>query len=148
MGSENPLDMIQGKLKELEGKLTLFKKAQPPPVMCFIDGLQGSAQGTLVGVASFWLNKNMSSMQTADPNMSPEMRTQVEKMQALQPKTVVASVRNFMVLFGVQATLTSAFKHYRKEDDIYNTYAPAVLRSDGSSEVSLWASCVCLRRCR
>jgi len=122
MATANPIDFVQGKFKEYEAKLTAFKQAQSPPAMIALEGLQGGLSGTWIGVASFWFNKNLAGMQQPNPNMTPEMKAQMEKMAALQPKTVLASVRNFVVLFGVQSSLTAAFKHYRKEkDDIWNT---------------------------
>ena len=120
--SSNPIDLIQSKFKELNDKFTEYKTKQTPPVMILLEGLQGSVSGTWIGAASFFFNKNMSSMNAPNPNMTPEMKLHMEKMAALQPKTVLASVRNFVVLFGVQSALTAAFKHYRKDkNDIWNT---------------------------
>lgn len=127
MGSANPIDAAQAMFKSFEQKFDTLKKSQTPPVMCLLEGVQGSVQGTLIGAVSHFLNKNMNSMNAQNPNMTPDMKAQMEKMQALQPKTIWGSVRNFMVLFGVQASLTAAFKHYRKDkDDIWNTVGPAL----------------------
>jgi hypothetical protein len=118
----NALGKAQEAQKKVGKRIEAFKQKKGIAVTCMLDGLQSGASGGLLGLGSFYLSKMNADAMAKNPNMSPDMRRQME-MMSMQPKSLGQSMVSFAVLLGVQKGLTTAFKHYRKEDDVWNACA-------------------------
>jgi hypothetical protein len=118
----NALGKAQEAQQKVGKRIEAFKQKKGIAVTCMLDGLQSGASGGLLGLGSFYLSKMNADAMAKNPNMSPDMRRQME-MMSMQPKSLGQSMVSFAVLLGVQKGLTTAFKHYRKEDDVWNACA-------------------------
>jgi hypothetical protein len=85
--------------------------------------VKGVPQGCLIGGVSFSL-QNMMNNPAMNDKMSPEQLKTMQQAKAMQPKTMAASCLAFSALFGTQFALTELIKHFRKEKDVWNVYAP------------------------
>jgi hypothetical protein len=120
----NPLVALGEVQKKLTARVDAFKKNRGVAVASLVDGLQAGSSGGMLGVGSYYLTKMNSEAMAKNPNVSPDMRKNMEAM-SMSSKSLPQSVASFAVLLGVQKGLTTAFKHYRKEDDVWNACAPS-----------------------
>ncbi|KAL8142725.1 hypothetical protein V2J09_015757 [Rumex salicifolius] len=124
---QNPIAEFQAKYKELEGgfKLWLSKQsiAVEAAIITVTSGAQGAAIGGLMGTLT---NDVSTSLPTPTPQagLNPDAMASLKQAQALAGGPLVQA-RNFAVMTGVNAGISSVMKRIRGKEDVQTSMVAA-----------------------
>ncbi|RZC17853.1 chloroplastic import inner membrane translocase subunit HP30-2-like [Glycine soja] len=125
--SQNPIEQIQARFKELETGFRLWLSKQSLPVEAVVVTTTSAAQGAAIGAFMGTLTADASStFPTPPPNASlnPQAMASLKQAQALAGGPLVQA-RNFAVMTGVNAGISCVLKRIRGKEDVQSSMAAA-----------------------
>ncbi|KAG5036017.1 hypothetical protein AAZX31_04G206500 [Glycine max] len=125
--SQNPIEQIQARFKELETGFRLWLSKQSLPVEAAVVTTTSAAQGAAIGAFMGTLTADASStFPTPPPNASlnPQAMASLKQAQALAGGPLVQA-RNFAVMTGVNAGISCVLKRIRGKEDVQSSMAAA-----------------------
>eukprot|EP00252_Welwitschia_mirabilis_P010802 TRINITY_DN2432_c0_g1_i1.p1 TRINITY_DN2432_c0_g1~~TRINITY_DN2432_c0_g1_i1.p1 ORF type:complete len:252 (+),score=45.31 TRINITY_DN2432_c0_g1_i1:283-1038(+) len=106
----NPIAEIQKKMKEIDERFKTWISKQPAPVEIAVSTITSAVQGAGLGALMGSITSDMSSsFPTQPPN---QVNPSLKQAQAFTGGPLVQA-RNFAVMTGVNAGITSAMKRWR-----------------------------------
>lgn len=122
---ENPIQQLQVKFKELEVGFRAWLAKQSLPVEAAVvtatSAVQGAAIGGLMGTLTGDIS---SSLPTPQPNLDPQAMASFKQAQALAGGPLVQA-RNFAVMTGVNAGISTVLKRLRGKEDVQSSMVAA-----------------------
>lgn len=125
--SQNPIEQIQARFKELETGFRLWLSKQSLPVEAAVVTTTSAAQGAAIGAFMGTLTADASStFPTPPPNaaLNPQAMASLKQAQALAGGPFVQA-RNFAVMTGVNAGISCVLKRLRGKEDVQSSMAAA-----------------------
>ncbi|RDY07309.1 hypothetical protein CR513_08590 [Mucuna pruriens] len=125
--SQNPIEQLQARFKELENGFRLWLSKQSLPVEAAVVTTTSAAQGAAIGAFMGTLTADASStFPTPPPNASlnPQAMASLKQAQALAGGPFVQA-RNFAVMTGVNAGISCVLKRIRGKEDVQSSMAAA-----------------------
>ncbi|XP_057457984.1 chloroplastic import inner membrane translocase subunit HP30-2 [Lotus japonicus] len=123
----NPIEQLQTRFKEVESGFKLWLSKQSIAVEAAVVTTTSAAQGAAIGAFMGTLTGDASSpFPTPPPNASlnPQAMASLNQAQALAGGPLVQA-RNFAVMTGVNAGITSVLKRIRGKEDVQSSMAAA-----------------------
>ncbi|WVZ18364.1 hypothetical protein V8G54_005686 [Vigna mungo] len=125
--SQNPLEQIQARFKELENGFKLWLSKQSLPVEAAVVTTTSAAQGAAIGAFMGTLTADApSAFPTPPPNaaLNPQAMASLKQAQALAGGPFIQA-RNFAVMTGVNAGISCVLKRLRGKEDVQSSMAAA-----------------------
>ncbi|KAG5019298.1 hypothetical protein AAZX31_06G132900 [Glycine max] len=125
--SQNPIEQIQARFKDLETGFRLWLSKQSLPVEAAVVTTTSAAQGAAIGAFMGTLTADASStFPTPPPNASlnPQAMASLKQAQALAGGPLIQA-RNFAVMTGVNAGISCVLKRIRGKEDVQSSMAAA-----------------------
>ncbi|CAJ1974510.1 unnamed protein product [Sphenostylis stenocarpa] len=125
--TQNPLEQVQARFKELENGFKLWLSKQSLPVEAAIVTTTSAAQGAAIGAFMGTLTADApSAFPTPPPNASlnPQAMASLKQAQALAGGPLIQA-RNFAVMTGVNAGISCVLKRLRGKEDVQSSMAAA-----------------------
>ncbi|XP_020229059.1 chloroplastic import inner membrane translocase subunit HP30-2 [Cajanus cajan] len=127
VATQNPIEQLQARFKELEAGFKLWLSKQSLPVEAAVVTSTSAAQGAAIGAFMGTLTADASStFPTPPPNASlnPQAMASLKQAQALAGGPFVQA-RNFAVMTGVNAGISCVLKRIRGKEDVQSSMAAA-----------------------
>ncbi|KAK4433217.1 Chloroplastic import inner membrane translocase subunit HP30-2 [Sesamum alatum] len=124
---QNPVALVQAKLKEVEIRFRGWLAKQSLPVEAAVVTTTSAAQGAAIGAFMGTLTGDASSLLTPPPNaanINPEAMASLKQAQALAGGPLVQA-RNFAVMTGVNAGISCVMKRLRGKEDVQSSMVAA-----------------------
>ncbi|KAL7106752.1 hypothetical protein ACP275_06G012600 [Erythranthe tilingii] len=124
---QNPLALVQFKLKEVESKFRGWLAKQSLPVEAAVVTTTSAAQGAAIGAFMGTLTGDASSLITPPPNaanFNPDAMASLKQAQALAGGPLIQA-RNFAVMTGVNAGISCVMKRLRGKEDVQSSMVAA-----------------------
>ncbi|XP_022974359.1 uncharacterized protein LOC111472988 [Cucurbita maxima] len=122
---QNPVEQIQARFKELENGFKTWLAKQSLPVEAAVvtatSAVQGAAIGGFMGTLT---NDVSSSLPTPQVGLNPQAMASFKQAQALAGGPLVQA-RNFAVMTGVNAGISSVMKRLRGKEDVQSSMVAA-----------------------
>ncbi|KAG7019207.1 hypothetical protein SDJN02_18165, partial [Cucurbita argyrosperma subsp. argyrosperma] len=122
---QNPVEQIQARFKELENGFKAWLAKQSLPVEAAVvtatSAVQGAAIGGFMGTLT---NDVSSSLPTPQVGLNPQAMASFKQAQALAGGPLVQA-RNFAVMTGVNAGISSVMKRLRGKEDVQSSMVAA-----------------------
>ncbi|XP_051143728.1 chloroplastic import inner membrane translocase subunit HP30-2 [Andrographis paniculata] len=125
--NQNPIVLIQAKLKEVEVKFKEWLAKQSLPVEAAVVTATSAGQGAAIGAFMGTLTGDASSLISPPPNapgLNPEAMASLKQAQALSGGPLVQA-RNFAVMTGVNAGISCVMKRLRGKEDVQSSMVAA-----------------------
>ncbi|CAM8898294.1 unnamed protein product [Rhodiola kirilowii] len=120
--SQNPIEKIQVKFKEIESGFKCWLSKQSFAVEAAVVTATGAVQGAAIGGIMGTLN-SATPVPTPPPG-NPQALASLQQAQALAGGPLVQA-RNFAVMTGVNAGLSSVMKRIRGKEDVESSMVAA-----------------------
>ena len=117
---QNPVQVVQAKLKELEIGFKSWLIKQSLPIEAAVVTLTSDAQGAVIGAIMGNITNDISSNIPTPPppaNLSPQVMASLQQAQALGGGPLIQA-HNFAVMTGVNAGLSCVMKRVRGKEDV------------------------------
>ncbi|XP_039058976.1 chloroplastic import inner membrane translocase subunit HP30-2-like [Hibiscus syriacus] len=126
MAQQNPLEQLQTKFKEVENGFKAWLAKQSMSVEAAVVTVTGAAQGAAIGAIMGTLTNDISSSLPTPPqaSLNPQAMSSLKQAQALSGGPWVQA-RNFAVMTGVNAGITSVMKRLRGKEDVQSSMVAA-----------------------
>ncbi|EEF42762.1 chloroplastic import inner membrane translocase subunit HP30-2 [Ricinus communis] len=127
MGKENPIQQLQAKMKELENGFKSWLSKQSLAVEAAVVTATSATQGAAIGAIMGTLAPDISSsLPTPPPDaaLNPQAMASIKQAQALSGGPLVQA-RNFAVMTGVNAGISSVMKRLRGKEDVQSSMVAA-----------------------
>lgn len=123
---ENPIKQLQLKFKELEVGFRAWLAKQSLPVEAAVVTATSAAQGAAIGGLMGTLTGDISSSFPTPPqaNLDPQAMSSFKQAQALAGGPLVQA-RNFAVMTGVNAGISTVMKRLRGKEDVQSSMVAA-----------------------
>ncbi|KAL1547323.1 chloroplastic import inner membrane translocase subunit HP30-2-like [Salvia divinorum] len=125
---QNPVALVQAKLKEVELRFKGWLAKQSIPVEAAVVTVTSAAQGAAIGAFMGTLSGgDGSSLLMPPPNagsLNPDAMASLKQAQALAGGPFVQA-RNFAVMTGANAGISCVMKRLRGKDDVQTSMAAA-----------------------
>ncbi|KAI3471288.1 hypothetical protein Pfo_027951 [Paulownia fortunei] len=124
---QNPIALVQVKLKEVENRFRGWLAKQSLPVEAAVVTATSAAQGAAIGAFMGTLTGDVSSMVTPPPNaanLNPDAMASLKQAQALSGGPLVQA-RNFAVMTGVNAGISCVMRRLRGKEDVQSSMVAA-----------------------
>ncbi|PIN02776.1 hypothetical protein CDL12_24698 [Handroanthus impetiginosus] len=124
---QNPIALVQAKLKEVEIRFKGWLEKQTLPVEAAVVTTTSAAQGAAIGAFMGTLTGDVSSLVTPPPNaggLNPEAMASLKQAQALAGGPLVQA-RNFAVMTGVNAGISCVMRRLRGKEDVQSSMVAA-----------------------
>ncbi|KAK2634939.1 hypothetical protein Ddye_029731 [Dipteronia dyeriana] len=124
---QNPVQVVQAKLKELEIGFKSWLAKQSLPVEAAVVTLTSAAQGAVIGAIMGNITNDISSTIPTPPppaNLSPQAMASLQQAQALGGGPLIQA-RNFAVMTGVNAGISCVMKRVRGKEDVQSSMVAA-----------------------
>ncbi|KAG6438366.1 hypothetical protein SASPL_103307 [Salvia splendens] len=124
---QNPVALVQAKLKEVELRFKGWLEKQSIPVEAAVVTVTSAAQGAAIGAIMGTISGGEgSSLLMPPPNaaISPDAMASLKQAQALAGGPFVQA-RNFAVMTGANAGISCVMKRLRGKDDVQTSMAAA-----------------------
>jgi len=113
MAENNPIQMVQLKMRQFDAHLKGWLKKQPAAVEVALVTAGSAVQGGAIGALMGTFTADMAStLPAAPPGVSPQAAASLQQAKAFAGGPMIQA-RNFAVMTGVQAGLTCAMKRAR-----------------------------------
>uniref|UniRef100_A0A7N0TBX1 SAM domain-containing protein n=1 Tax=Kalanchoe fedtschenkoi TaxID=63787 RepID=A0A7N0TBX1_KALFE len=122
---QNPITQIQAKLKEIETGFKCWLSKQSLPVEAAVSTATGAAQGAAIGGLMGTLS-GATPVPTPPPGsaLNPQALASLQQAQALAGGPLIQA-RNFAVMTGVNAGLSTVMKRIRGKEDVESSMVAA-----------------------
>ncbi|XP_022762630.1 uncharacterized protein LOC111308528 [Durio zibethinus] len=126
MPQQNPLEQLQAKFKEVENGFRAWLAKQSMPVEAAVVTAASAAQGAAIGAFMGALTNDVSSSLPTPPqaSLNPQAMASFKQAQALSGGPLVQA-RNFAVMTGVNAGISSVMKRLRGKEDVQSSMVAA-----------------------
>ncbi|KAF5450558.1 hypothetical protein F2P56_030893 [Juglans regia] len=125
MPQQNPIEQLQARFKELETQFKGWLAKQSLPVEVALVTATSAAQGAAIGALMGTLTNDMpSSLLATPPQGSPQAMASFQQAQSLAGGPLVQA-RNFAVITGVNAGITSVMRRLRGKEDVQSSMVAA-----------------------
>ncbi|XP_022138076.1 uncharacterized protein LOC111009335 isoform X2 [Momordica charantia] len=122
---QNPLEQIQARFKELESGFKSWLAKQSLPVEAAVVTATSAAQGAAIGGFMGTLTNDVSSsLPTPQAGLNPQAMASFKQAQALAGGPLIQA-RNFAVMTGVNAGISSVMKRLRGKEDVQSSMVAA-----------------------
>ncbi|KAL2249121.1 UNVERIFIED_CONTAM: Chloroplastic import inner membrane translocase subunit HP30-2 [Sesamum indicum] len=124
---QNPIAVVQAKLKEVETRFKGWLAKQSLPVEAAVVTATSGAQGAAIGGFMGTLTGDASSLVTPPPNavnLNPDAMASLKQAQALAGGPLVQA-RNFAVMTGVNAGISCIMRRLRGKEDVQSSMVAA-----------------------
>ncbi|GFQ02158.1 hypothetical protein PHJA_002359700 [Phtheirospermum japonicum] len=124
---QNPIAVVQAKIKEVEIRFRGWLAKQSLPVEAAIVTATSGAQGAAIGAFMGTLTGDASSLVTPPPNaasINPDALASLKQAQALAGGPLVQA-RNFAVMTGVNAGISCVMRRLRGKEDVQSSMVAA-----------------------
>ncbi|KAG6382540.1 hypothetical protein SASPL_157786 [Salvia splendens] len=125
---QNPVALVQAKLKEVELKFKGWLAKQSLPVEAAVVTVTSAAQGAAIGAFMGTITGGDGNSLLMPPpnaaNLNPDAMASLKQAQALAGGPFVQA-RNFAVMTGANAGISCVMKRLRGKDDVQTSMAAA-----------------------
>ncbi|KAL9263289.1 Chloroplastic import inner membrane translocase subunit HP30-2-like protein [Drosera capensis] len=123
--SENPIVAVQAKFKELETGFKTWLSKQSIAVEAAVVTATSAVQGAAIGAFMGTITGDVSTtLPPPDPSLGPQALASFQQAQALAGGPLIQA-RNFAVMTGVNAGISSVMKRLRGKDDVQTSMVAA-----------------------
>ncbi|KAL9261307.1 Chloroplastic import inner membrane translocase subunit HP30-2-like protein [Drosera capensis] len=123
--SENPIVAVQAKFKELETGFKTWLSKQSIAVEAAVVTATSAVQGAAIGAFMGTITGDVSTtLLPPDPSLGPQALASFQQAQALAGGPLIQA-RNFAVMTGVNAGISSVMKRLRGKDDVQTSMVAA-----------------------